>query len=59
MVIERTPLEDELGDVLEKALRLAGCDVVTLATRTDARRLTIGCPPDQLSFAIETLHLPP
>ncbi len=34
MVIERAPLEDELGDVLEKALRLAGGDETTLAART-------------------------
>jgi hydroxyacylglutathione hydrolase len=33
MVIERPPLEDELGDVLEKALRLAGCDAAALAAR--------------------------
>ena len=34
MVIERAPLEDELGDVLEKAMRLAGCDAPALAART-------------------------
>ena len=34
MVIERAPLEDELGDVLEKAMRLAGCDEAALAART-------------------------
>lgn len=33
MVIERAPLEDELGDVLEKAMRLAGCDGPALAAR--------------------------
>ncbi len=33
MVIERAPLEDELGDVLEKALRLAGGDETALAAR--------------------------
>lgn len=31
MVIERAPLEDELGDVLEKALRLSGLGEGTLA----------------------------
>jgi glyoxylase-like metal-dependent hydrolase (beta-lactamase superfamily II) len=34
MVIERAPLEDELGDVLEKALRLADGDEAALAART-------------------------
>ena len=33
MVIERAPLEDELGDVLEKAMRHAGCPDTELAAR--------------------------
>lgn len=33
MVIEQAPLEDELGDVLEKALRLAGLSAEALAGR--------------------------
>jgi glyoxylase-like metal-dependent hydrolase (beta-lactamase superfamily II) len=41
MVIERAPLEDELGDVLEKALRLAGLGEDALAARAsvDAARV--------------------
>ena len=35
MVIERAPLEDELGDVLEKAMRLAGLGEAALAARAD------------------------
>lgn len=34
MVIERAPLEDELGDVLEKALRRSGLTEQALAART-------------------------
>jgi glyoxylase-like metal-dependent hydrolase (beta-lactamase superfamily II) len=34
MVIEQAPLEDELGDVLEKALRLSGLSVDVLAGRS-------------------------
>jgi hydroxyacylglutathione hydrolase len=34
MVIEQAPLEDELGDVLEKALRLSGLSVDALAARS-------------------------
>lgn len=34
MVIEQAPLEDELGDVLEKALRLAGLSADALAARS-------------------------
>lgn len=34
MVIERTPLEDELGDVLDKAIRHAGLTEVSLAEKT-------------------------
>ncbi len=34
MVIERAPLEDELGDVLEKAMRLSGLGEAALAART-------------------------
>lgn len=34
MVIERTPLEDELGDVLEKALRHAGINESILSERS-------------------------
>lgn len=33
MVIEQAPLEDELGDVLEKAMRLAGLSADALAAR--------------------------
>jgi glyoxylase-like metal-dependent hydrolase (beta-lactamase superfamily II) len=33
MVIERAPLEDELGDVLEKAMRLSGGDESALAAQ--------------------------
>ena len=34
MVIEQAPMEDELGDVLEKALRLGGLSVDALAARS-------------------------
>lgn len=34
MVIEQAPLEDELGDVLDKALRLAGLSAEALAARS-------------------------
>jgi hydroxyacylglutathione hydrolase len=34
VVIERTPLEDELGDVLEKALSLTGLSVAALAAHS-------------------------
>ena len=34
MVIEQAPLEDELGDVLEKALRLSGLSTETLSARS-------------------------
>ena len=33
MVIERAPLEDELGDVLEKAARLRGLTLEVVAAR--------------------------
>jgi hydroxyacylglutathione hydrolase len=41
MVIERTPLEDELGDVLEKALRLAslGPDALAACAGVDVARV--------------------
>lgn len=35
MVIEQAPLEDELGDVLEKAIRLSGLSVGDLSARAD------------------------
>lgn len=35
MVIEHAPLEDELGDVLEKAMRCAGMNEGVLAARSD------------------------
>ena len=34
MIIERAPLEDELGDVLEKAMRHTACSEAELAART-------------------------
>ncbi len=38
MVIEHAPLEDELGDVLDKAIRLAGLTEAALAARTGIDR---------------------
>jgi Zn-dependent hydrolases, including glyoxylases len=38
MVIEQAPLEDELGDVLDKALRLAGLSADALASRSGVSR---------------------
>lgn len=46
MVIERAPLEDELGDVLEKALRAAGLTENELALRADI-------PADRIADAID------
>ncbi len=65
MVIERTPLEDELGDVLEKALRHAGLTEVALAERTgidevrlrDAIDYRYDLTPDELRRLASVLGL--
>lgn len=46
MVIERTPLEDELGDVLDKAIRHAGLSEAVVAVRA-------GVPESRLRDAID------
>jgi hydroxyacylglutathione hydrolase len=46
VVIERTPLEDELGDVLEKAIRHAGLSETVVAARA-------GVPESRLRDAID------
>lgn len=46
VVIEYAPLEDELGDVLDKAMRHAGCTEQTLAARS-------GVPAEKIHDAID------
>ena len=52
MVIEQAPLEDELGDVLEKALRLAGLSADALAARSGVSSERI---QDALDYRYESL----
>ncbi len=52
MVIEQAPLEDELGDVLEKALRLSGLSAETLSARSGVSRERIH---DALDYRYEDL----
>jgi glyoxylase-like metal-dependent hydrolase (beta-lactamase superfamily II) len=49
MVIDQAPLEDELGDVLEKALRLAGLSVDALAALS-------GVSGDRIRDALDYRH---
>ncbi len=52
MVIEQAPLEDELGDVLEKALRLAGLSADALAARASVSKEKI---QDALDYRYDDL----
>lgn len=52
MVIEQAPLEDELGDVLEKALRLAGLSADALAARSGVSKEKL---QDALDYRYEDL----
>lgn len=55
MVIEQAPLEDELGDVLEKGMRLAGLTPEGLARRAGVGEETIR---DALDYRYEDLDTP-
>lgn len=65
MVIEHAPLEDELGDVLDKAIRLAGTTEAALASRTgidreriaDAIAYRYDLTPDEWRVIAEALSL--
>ncbi|MET0262503.1 MAG: MBL fold metallo-hydrolase [Rariglobus sp.] len=58
MVIEHTPLEDELGDVLEKAMRCAELDAAELGKRTGvpAEKIRDACDY-RYDFTVEQTRL--